>query len=156
GRESVNATPESDWVTLGLVTVSVSDVLLPVKMVESPNSLAMTGGAITWIEAVPKPVEVLFVYVVPLTEPLMKPLWLVYEPAVTPFTFTVTVQLLPAPLAVSSAPVREIAVVLFTAVRTRGLPPVLTQVVDGAVEVSMTRPVGSVSAKFTSVIGIES
>src|SRR6185503_11789894 len=105
GRESVNATPESDWVTLGLVTVSVSDVLLPVKMVESPNSLAMTGGAITWIEAVPKPVDVLFVYVVPLTEPLMKPLWLVYEPAVTPFTFTVTVLLLPAPLAVSSAPV---------------------------------------------------
>src|SRR6478735_751466 len=95
GRVSLNPTPVSATVVLGLVMVKLSEVEPFNGMLVAPNVLAIVGGATTVIEA-------LDVFPVP---PSVEVTWtlLFFTPAIVPCTFTVTVQLA---LAASVPPVR--------------------------------------------------
>src|SRR5262249_8410842 len=97
GSESVNATPVSDTVELGLVMVNVS-VVVPLRaMLDEPNPLLIEGGATTVMLAdavLPLP---------PLVEVTL-PVVLFFIPAVVPVTSTITVQV---PLAEMVPPLNE-------------------------------------------------
>ena len=58
GSESVKLTPVSATLVLGLVMVKLRLVVFPVKMGFAVKDLAMTGGATTVNDDVPKPLEV--------------------------------------------------------------------------------------------------
>ena len=75
GRVSVKLIPLSAVARLGLVTVKVNEVELPVKMVVAPKFLVMLGGAATVNGAVAYPLVLVFV---PLCVEVMFPLTFIY------------------------------------------------------------------------------
>src|SRR5262249_34239035 len=97
GRLSVNATPLSVVVVLGLVMVNVSVVVPLSAMFDEPNPLLIDGGPTTVMLAdavLPVP---------PLVDVTL-PLVLFFWPAVAPVTSTITVQV---PLAEIVPPLNE-------------------------------------------------
>jgi len=135
GNVSVNATPESDTVALGLETVKLS-VVDPFSGTDAaPNALVRPGGATTVIDAVdvlPVPPEVELTVTA-----------LFFTPAVAPVTLTEKVQLAPA---LRDAPVR--LTVDEAAVAVMVPPP---QVPVKPLGVDTTRPEGSVSVNAMPV-----
>ncbi|HEY2234790.1 MAG TPA: hypothetical protein VGK01_15060, partial [Candidatus Angelobacter sp.] len=85
GKVSLNPTPVSVVVVLGLLMVKLSEVVPFSGMVAAPNALLMVGGATTVMDAL----EVF--PVPPLVELAVTLLFLM--PAVVPWTSTETVQL---------------------------------------------------------------
>src|SRR6185503_11817355 len=132
GSVSVNATPLSATVVLGLVMVKLNEVEPFSGMLAAPNALAMVAGATTVMEAfdvlpVPPSVEVTFTL-------------LFFTPAVVPCTLTTTVQL---PLAAIVPPLRLIEPEPAVAVT------VPLQVLLNPFGVATTKPAGRLSVKAT-------
>jgi hypothetical protein len=137
GSVSVNATPASgSTLAAGLVMVKVSEVVAFFEMLVGLNTLAITGGASTLIEAEAVPP-------VPPSVDVTLPVVLFCSPAVMPVTFTEKVQ---DALAARLAPDR--LMVLVPAVAVIVPPP---QVPVWPLGVEMTRPAGSVSLNPTPV-----
>jgi hypothetical protein len=132
GNVSLNATPVSATVVLGLVIVKLSEVDPFNGMLAAPKALAMVGGATTVMEAL----EVLPV------PPLVEVTWtlLFLTPAVVPWMVTETVQLVPG---ASVAPLKLTDEDPATAV---AVPPQL--LVRLGVEAT-TRPAGRLSVNAT-------
>jgi hypothetical protein len=132
GRVSLNATPVSARLELGLLSVKVSEVFAFSRMLAAPKALVIVGGAATlrFAEAaLPVP---------PLVEVTL-PVVLVYWPAAAPVTVTANWHWLFAAMVapVKAIPVGEVVV---------SVPP--QTVADAFATVS---PAGSVSVKATPV-----
>jgi hypothetical protein len=132
GRVSLNATPVSARLELGLLSVKVSEVFAFSRMLAAPKALVIVGGAATlrFAEAVlPVP---------PLVEVTL-PVVLVYWPAAAPVTVTANWHWLFAAMVapVKAIPVGEVVV---------SVPP--QTVADAFATVS---PAGNVSVKATPV-----
>ena len=132
GRVSLNATPVSARLELGLLSVKVSEVFAFSRMLAAPKALVIVGGAATlrFAEAVlPVP---------PLVEVTL-PVVLVYWPAAAPVTVTANWHWLFAAMIapVKAIPVGEVVV---------SVPP--QTVADAFATVS---PAGNVSVKATPV-----
>src|SRR5579864_3134068 len=137
GSVSVNATPVSATVlAAGFVIVKVSVVVPFSGIVVGLKTLAIEGGATTFIEAEAVPP-------VPPSVEVTLPVVLFCCPAAVPVTFTESVQEL---LAAIDPPVRLITFVAWVAVI---VPPPQEPVRPLGVEI--TRPAGSVSLKPTPV-----
>jgi len=139
GKESVNATPVSARLALGLLIEIVSDVPPFSGIVAAPNTFAMVGGAATVTDAFevfPAPA------VVELTVTL-----LFFTPSVPPETFTLNVH---DALAANVAPARLTLPDPATAVI---VPP--PQVPANPFGVATTNPAGSVSVNATPACAVE-
>ena len=136
GKVSVKATPLSDELALGLVTVKLRLVVPPIGILAAPNNLLMVGAlgelTITLAEAVPP---------VPPSVELTVPVVLFLVPAVVPVTFTEKVQ---EPLAANVPPARLTEPDAAVAVM---VPP--PQVPERPVGVDTTRPAGKESVNAT-------
>lgn len=136
GKVSLKLTPLRATAAFGLLILNVRLVVLPVMIELAPKDLAMTGGATTLSEEVPKPAEVVFG---PVSVEEMLLLVFVYCPAVAPVTVTLIVQ---EPLAAIVPPERAI-------VRGAVVVSVPLQAEDDAE--ATVKPAGKTSEKETPV-----
>ena len=135
GSVSLKARPVSASEAFGLLSVKLSEVFAPTRMLAAPKALVIVGGVATVRFAVA-------VLPVPPFVEVTAPEVLVYWPDAVPVTFTTRVQLA---LAAMLPPVREMLVEPATAV---AVPP---QVFERPFGVETTSPVGSVSVNATPV-----
>lgn len=136
GNVSVNATPVSATVAFGLVRVNVSVVVWPIGTVADPNALLIVGGARTII------VAVLLANPVPPLDEDRALVMLLFTPAATPVTSTVTVQV---PDAATVPPLKVIELLPAVAVT---IPPQLVLVFG---LLATLRPAGRESVNPTPI-----